>query len=108
VNILELYLFLEKTLRMRAIWNNVLVAESEETIIVEGNHYFPPSSIKRDYYNSSETHTTCGWKGKASYYTIAVNGQINIDAAWYYPKPKDSAKNITDYVAFWKGVEITE
>ncbi len=92
---------------MKAIWNKQIIAESDETIIIEGNHYFPPGSIIRDYFNPSETYTSCTLKGKASYYTLAVNGQINLDAAWYYPNPKEQAKNIANYVAFWKGVEIT-
>jgi uncharacterized protein (DUF427 family) len=93
---------------MKAVWNDKIIAESEETILVEGNHYFPPSSINRDFFNMSETTTICGWKGKASYYTLSVNGQINMDAAWYYPSPKETAKNISNYIAFWKDVEIRE
>lgn len=93
---------------MKAIWNNQIIAESNETIIVEGNHYFPPTSVNKDFLNSSETHTMCGWKGEASYYTIAVSGQINIDAAWFYPTPYNEATNITNYIAFWKGVKITD
>jgi len=93
---------------MKAIWNNQILAESDETIIIDGNHYFPPSSLQKDFINISETNTMCEWKGTAYYYTIAVNGQINIDAAWYYPDPKKEAKQITNYVAFWKDVEITE
>jgi len=91
---------------MKAIWNNQIIAESENTTVVEGNHYFPPSSIDKNFLNISDTHTICGRKGEASYFTIAVNGQINIDAAWYYPIPKDNVKHIANYVAFWKGVEI--
>jgi uncharacterized protein (DUF427 family) len=90
----------------RAIWNGVVVAESPDTVVVEGNHYFPPRSIKKDYFEPSETHTTCGWKGTASYYTLVVNGQRNPDAAWYYPAPKEAAQHIAGYVAFWKGVKI--
>lgn len=93
---------------MKAIWNNQVIAESSNTIIIDGNHYFPPTSVNKDFLNTSETHTMCGWKGQASYYTIAVNGQINIDAAWFYPSPYDKAKSITNYVAFWKGVKITD
>jgi uncharacterized protein (DUF427 family) len=91
---------------MKAIWNGVVLAESEKTELVEGNHYFPPSSLHRQYFQESDTHTVCGWKGTASYYTILVNGQENKDAAWYYPEPLPAAKNIAGYVAFWKGVEI--
>jgi uncharacterized protein (DUF427 family) len=74
--------------------------------VVEGNQYFPPDSIKQDYFKESSTHTSCPWKGSASYYTIEVDGQVNKDAAWYYPTPKDAAKNITGYIAFWKGVKV--
>lgn len=91
---------------MKAIWNNAVIAESDETVVVEGNHYFPPTTIKSEYYQPSETHTTCGWKGEASYYNIVVNDAVNKDAAWYYPHPKDAAKNIANYVAFWKGVTV--
>ena len=92
---------------MKATWNGAVLAESDRTEVVEGNHYFPPESIKREYFTDSSTHTVCGWKGLASYYTVEVGGKQNPDAAWYYPEPKDAAKNITDYVAFWKGVEVT-
>jgi uncharacterized protein (DUF427 family) len=91
---------------MKAVWKGTVLAESDATIVVEGNHYFPPESIHREYFNPSSTHTTCPGKGKASYYTIDVNGEVNRDAAWYYPEPKDAAKNIKNYVAFWKNVEI--
>lgn len=90
----------------KAIWNGVVLAESEQTEIVEGNHYFPPEAIKRAYFRESSHHTICPWKGKASYYDIEVNGQTNANAAWYYPQPKPAAKNITGYVAFWKGVQV--
>lgn len=90
----------------RAIWNGVILAESEQYQSVEGNTYFPPDSIKSEFFRKSETHTTCPWKGVASYYDIVVNGQVNKDAAWCYPSPKEAAKKIKDYVAFWKGVEI--
>ena len=92
---------------MKASWNNVIVAESENTVVVEGNHYFPPESIHKEYFKESDTHTVCPWKGKASYYTVVVNGKENKDAAWYYPEPKKAANNITDHVAFWKGVKVT-
>ncbi len=91
---------------MKAIWNGAVIAESTTTEVVEGNHYFPADTIKREYFKDSGTHTVCGWKGTASYYTLDVNGKQNADAAWYYPTPKDAAKNITGYVAFWKGVEV--
>ncbi|MEA5511153.1 DUF427 domain-containing protein [Crocosphaera sp. UHCC 0190] len=90
----------------KAIWNGVILAESDQGEIVEGNYYFPPESINQTYFKSSETHTTCSWKGVASYYTIEVNGQENKDAAWYYPDPKEKAKNIQGYVAFWRGVKV--
>ena len=91
---------------MKAIWNGAVIAESNATEVVEGNHYFPADTVKREYFKDSGTHTVCSWKGTASYYTLDVNGKQNPDAAWYYPEPKDAAKNITGYVAFWKGVEV--
>ncbi len=91
---------------MKAIWKNVVLAESNNTIIVEGNHYFPPESVKKEYFRDSKHHTTCSWKGVASYYDIVVANDVNKDAAWYYPEPMDAAKNIKNYVAFWKGVEV--
>lgn len=91
---------------MKAIWNGVVLAESERTEVVEGNHYFPPETIDRRYFAPSETHTVCPWKGTASYYTVVVDGARNADAAWYYPKTKDAAKHIEGYVAFWNGVEV--
>jgi uncharacterized protein (DUF427 family) len=93
---------------MKAIWNNQIIAESNDTVVIENNHYFPPESIKQEYFNSSDTHTRCPWKGLASYYTLLVNGDENTDAAWYYPEPSDAAKSIKGHVAFWKGVEISE
>ena len=90
----------------RAIWNGVVLAESDETQVVEGNHYFPPSSIHRRFFRESETHTICGWKGTASYFDVVVDGQVNADAAWYYPEPKEAAAEISGHVAFWKGVEV--
>ncbi len=93
---------------MKAVWNNKTIAESDETIVVEGNHYFPPDSVNKDFLQTSETHTVCGWKGTASYYDVAANGETNKDAAWYYPDAKDEAKEIENYVAFWKGVKITD
>lgn len=91
---------------MKAIWNGQVIAESDDTVVVEGNHYFPPESVKREFLQDSPTHTTCPWKGVASYYSLVVDGQINKDAAWYYPAPKDAAKQIKGYVAFWRGVEV--
>ncbi|HUY78050.1 MAG TPA: DUF427 domain-containing protein [Ktedonobacterales bacterium] len=93
---------------MRATWNGATLAESDKTIVVEGNHYFPPDAVRREFFQPSATHTICPWKGEASYYTVAVNGQENADAAWYYPAPKDAAKQIADYVAFWHGVRVDE
>ncbi len=91
---------------MKAIWNGAVIAESTATEVVEGNQYFPPSAIKREYFKDSSTTSVCPWKGIASYYTVEVDGKQNRDAAWYYPTPKDAAKNITGYIAFWKGVEV--
>lgn len=93
---------------MKAIWNGKIIAESDDTIVVEGNHYFPKESISQENYEASTTHSTCPWKGEASYYSLNVDGQVNADAAWYYPEPKEAAKEIKDYVAFWKGVEVSE
>ena len=90
----------------RASWNGITLAESAATKVVEGNHYFPPESIRREYFRESGTHTLCGWKGTASYYDVEVGGKRNHDAAWYYPEPKAAAKQITGYVAFWKGVKV--
>lgn len=91
---------------MKAIWNNKTIAESNETIVVENNHYFPAISVNQEFLENSETHSVCPWKGDASYYNLVVDGKSNKDAAWYYPKPKSAAKEIQNYVAFWKGVEI--
>jgi uncharacterized protein (DUF427 family) len=93
---------------MKAKWNNEVIAESDETIVVERNHYFPANSVKKEFLKDSSNHTTCGWKGLASYYTLRVNGKENADAAWYYPNPKPEADNIKNYVAFWKGVDVSE
>jgi uncharacterized protein (DUF427 family) len=90
----------------KATWNGAVLAESDACEVVENNYYFPPHAIKSEYFKESSTHTTCGWKGVASYYSIEVNGEVNQDAAWYYPTPKDAAKNITGYIAFWKGVKV--
>ena len=91
---------------MRTVWKKITLAESDETIVVEGNNYFPPDSINRVYFEDSDTHTHCSWKGQASYYDIVVDGERNEDAAWYYPEPKEKAAKIKDHVAFWKGVEV--
>ncbi|MGQ1788213.1 MULTISPECIES: DUF427 domain-containing protein [unclassified Saccharicrinis] len=92
---------------MKAIWNDTIIAESADIVTVEGNTYFPVESVKKEFLQDSNTHTVCPWKGTASYYTLKVNDKINIDAAWYYPTPSKLAKNITNRIAFWKGVEIT-
>ncbi len=92
---------------MKAIWKGKVIAESKDTVVVESNQYFPPSSINHNYFKFSDLKTTCPWKGVASYYHIEVEGEINKDAAWYYKTPSDAATQIKDHVAFWKGVEIT-
>jgi uncharacterized protein (DUF427 family) len=91
---------------MKAIWNGSVIAQSDDTVVVEGNHYFPAESVKAEFLRPSATHTTCPWKGEASYHSLEVNGQVNADAAWYYPAPKDAAKRIAGRIAFWKGVKI--
>ena len=93
---------------MKAVWNGKTIAESNDTVVVEGNHYFPADSINEDYFEASGTTTVCPWKGTASYYTLKVDGERNSDAAWYYPDPKSEASEIKDRIAFWKGVEVTE
>lgn len=93
---------------MKATWNGAVVAESDATVVVEGNHYFPPESLHREYFNPSSTHTTCPWKGTADYFSITVDGETNSDAAWTYPQPKPAAKNITGYIAFWRGVTVSD
>ena len=90
----------------KAIWNGQVLAQSDRTEVVEGNQYFPPDSIKQEYFKESSTHTSCPWKGQASYYTIVVDGEENPDAAWYYPETKERANNIKGYIAFWKGVKV--
>ena len=90
----------------KAIWKDTVLAESDKTEIVEGNHYFPLDSINKTFFRESKKHTTCPWKGVASYYDVVVNGHVNRDAAWFYPSPKPAAKNITGYVAFWRGVRV--
>ena len=91
----------------KAEWNGTVLAESDETIVVEGNHYFPPDSIKCEYFESSSSKSTCYWKGLASYYNVVVDGELNRNAAWYYPSPNQAAKNIEGYIAFWHGVRVT-
>lgn len=91
---------------MKAIWNGQVIAESDETVIVENNHYFPANSLSTEFFIESDHHTVCPWKGEASYYSIEVAGEKNINAAWYYPKASSAAKPIESRVAFWKGVEI--
>lgn len=93
---------------MKAIWNGKVLAESNETIVVEGNHYFPPGSINKEYFKKSETHTVCPWKGTASYYDVEVEEEINKDAAWFYPEAKHAAKKFENYIAFWNGVKVEE
>lgn len=91
---------------MKAIWNGQTIAESDNTIVVESNHYFPQESLNKEYFKETEYKTTCPWKGLASYYSLEVDGETNANAAWYYPEPKDAAKQITNHVAFWKGVQV--
>jgi len=91
----------------QAVWNGEVIAESDDTVVVEGNHYFPLSAVRADVLSASDTHTVCPWKGTASYYSLTVGGSENVDAAWYYPEPKDAAAQIRDRVAFWKGVTVT-
>lgn len=93
---------------MKAIWNNEVLADSSQTIVVEGNHYFPSSSLNMQFFKQSEKHTVCSWKGTASYYNLEVNGQSNPDAAWFYPEPKSAANNIAGCIAFWRGVEVRD
>jgi uncharacterized protein (DUF427 family) len=93
---------------VKATWNGTTLAESDDTVVVEDNHYFPPASVHMEYFSDSDTHTICPWKGEASYKTIEVDGQANPDAAWFYPAPKEAASNIKDYFAFWRGVSVEE
>ncbi|MFO8231234.1 MAG: DUF427 domain-containing protein [Longimonas sp.] len=93
---------------MQAIWNDTVLAESDDTVVVEGNHYFPPESVNEAYFEPSDQRTTCPWKGRASYYDVVVDGERNENAAWYYPEPKEKATHIKDHVAFWNGVRIVE
>ncbi|HEY4197904.1 MAG TPA: DUF427 domain-containing protein [Mucilaginibacter sp.] len=91
---------------MKAIWNNKIIAQSDTTVVLEGNQYFPPESIVKEYFSSTDSHTTCPLKGVASYYDLKVDGDENLEAAWYYPNPKNGYQQITNYVAFWNGVKI--
>ena len=93
---------------VKAVWKDVILAESDDFEIVEGNYYFPPNKVKKEYLKESDTQSSCPWKGLASYYDIVVNSDLNKDAAWYYPNPKPAANKIKNYVAFWKGVEIKD
>ena len=95
-------------MKKQAIWNGQVIAESNDLVRLEGNYYFPANSLKQEFLQESSTQTVCPWKGTASYYSLDVNGATNADAVWYYPTPKDAAKEITDRVAFWKGVEIKD
>lgn len=90
----------------RAIWNGAVIAESDATVVVEGNHYFPPDAVRREHLSASTNHTVCSWKGTASYYNVVVEGATNTDAAWYYPEPKEAARQIAGYIAFWRGVRV--
>lgn len=91
---------------MKAIWKETVIAESDKTVVVEGNHYFPAESLKTEHFVPSSTTSICGWKGTAHYYSVRVGEEQNTDAAWYYPEPKEAAQNIKGYVAFWKGVQV--
>ena len=91
---------------MKAIWNSTVLAESDDTVVVEGNHYFPATSLRREHFRDSDHHSLCPWKGTASYYDVVVGDAVNAQAAWYYPQPKEAAAQITDRVAFWKGVNV--
>lgn len=93
---------------MKAQWNDTVIAESDATIVIENNHYFPADSVNREFFTDSATTSVCSWKGEAKYYSVVVDGATNTDAAWYYPAPKDAAKEIAGYVAFWKGVKVTD
>ncbi|NML15340.1 DUF427 domain-containing protein [Azohydromonas caseinilytica] len=93
---------------MKAIWNGAVIAESDDTVLVEGNHYFPESAVKKEYLLASNHRTSCPWKGQARYWSLLVNGDVNPEAAWYYPEPSEAAAQIKDRIAFWKGVQVTE
>lgn len=91
---------------MRAIWNDAVLAESDDTVMLDGNHYFPADALRREHFRDSDHHSSCPWKGTASYYDVVVGAEVNPNAAWYYPQPKDAAKQIGGRVAFWKGVQV--
>jgi uncharacterized protein (DUF427 family) len=93
---------------MQATWNETVLAESDQTIMVEGNQYFPPDSIRKEFFKKSDNRTRCGWKGTARYFDVEVGGKINRNAAWYYPSPQPAANRISGYVAFWHGVQVIE
>lgn len=93
---------------MKAVWKNTVIAESHDTIIVEGNHYFPPESIIKKRLRKSDTHTFCSWKGVASYYDVIIGDAVNLNAAWYYPDPTQAAANIKNYIAFWHGIKVID
>lgn len=91
---------------MRAVWNHTVIAQSDHTIMIEGNHYFPPESLRREHFRDSSQHSVCPWKGTASYFDVVVDGEVNPGAAWYYPEPKSAAAEIRGYIAFWRGVTV--
>ena len=93
---------------MKAIWNKTIIAESDDTVVIERNHYFPPKALKQEYFKSTDHHTVCPWKGTANYYSLEVDGKTNENAAWYYPEVSELAKGIKGRVAFWKGVEVVK
>ncbi len=93
---------------MKAVWKNTVIAQSDDTILLEGNHYFPPDSVEKKWLHKSSTHTVCSWKGKAHYYNVAIGDEVNHDAAWYYPHPTQMAAQIKNYIAFWHGVKVFE
>jgi uncharacterized protein (DUF427 family) len=93
---------------VKAIWNDAVIADSDETIVVEGNHYFPPRCVNVEYLRPSAATTQCGWKGTANYYDLVVAGEVNLEAAWYYPSPLEAALQIKDRIAFWKGVRVVD
>lgn len=93
---------------MKAVWKSTVIADSDDTILLEGNHYFPPSSIEEKWLRKSNTHTVCSWKGKAHYYDVVVGNEVNHDAAWYYPHPTRAAAKIKNHIAFWHGIEVSD
>ena len=92
---------------MKAIWNDTVIAESDDTVVVEGNHYFPPAALKREFFEASAHTSVCGWKGLANYYDVVVDGKTNSHAAWYYADPKPRAAQIAGHIAFWRGVVVS-